>query len=308
MRKNILVTGANGQVGSELQKLVSNGAFSGSQFYFTDKDSLDITDYNATKAYLEENSIDTIINCAAYTAVDKAEEHPDAVYAINTTAVEQLAKLAKEFSIVLIHISTDYVFDGKTHLPINEEHPTNPQGVYAKSKKEAEDKILEINPKGALIIRTSWIYNHSGQNFLNTMLRLGQERDSLSVVCDQIGTPTYARDLARAILDILQSDYDFNQDAQIYHYSNEGSCSWYDFAQAIFESANIDCHLTPITSEEYPTAAKRPAYSVLSKEKIKRDFKLKIPYWGESLKSCLSLVEIPKQKEYKIGVIGSGFI
>ncbi len=308
MRKNILVTGANGQVGNELQALVANGHYKDVNFYFTDKESLDITDYNATKAFIEANSIDTIVNCAAYTAVDKAEEHPEEVYAINTKAVEHLAKLAKEYSIVLIHISTDYVFDGESHTPLSEDAPTNPQGVYAKSKREAEEKILEIAPKGAIIIRTSWIYSHTGHNFVKTMLRLGQERDALNVVCDQIGTPTYARDLARTILEILESNYDFSRDPEIFHYSNEGNCSWYDFAQAIFEISNIDCSITPISTQEYPTPAKRPPYSVLSKEKIKNEFQLQIPYWRDSLKSCLSLINVEKSKRAKIGVIGSGFI
>ncbi len=308
MHKNILVTGANGQLGSELQALVANENYSDRTFYFTDKDTLDITDFNAIKAYIELHNIDTIINCAAYTAVDKAEEHPEDVYAINTKAVEHLAILSKEYNIALIHISTDYVFDGKSHTPLTEEHPTNPQGVYANSKKEAEDKIVTINPHGAIVIRTSWIYSHNGHNFVKTMLRLGQERDALSVVCDQIGTPTYARDLARVILEILKSDYKFSDDVKIYHYSNEGNCSWYDFAQAIFEISNIDCKITPISTKEYPTPAKRPAYSVLSKDKIKEQFNLDIPYWRDSLKSCLALIDVQKSKRAKIGVIGSGFI
>ncbi len=308
MRKNILVTGANGQVGSELQALVANEVYKGVNFYFTDKESLDITDYSAVEAFIKEHSVDTIVNCAAYTAVDKAEAEPERAYAINTEAVAHLAKLAKEYAIVLIHISTDYVFDGQSHTPLGEDAPTNPQGVYAKSKRAAEEKILEIAPKGAIIIRSSWIYSHTGTNFVKTMLQLGQERDSLKVVCDQIGTPTYARDLARAILDILNSDYDFNQKPQIFHYSNEGNCSWYDFAQAIFEIGNIDCSITPISTKEYPTPAKRPAYSVLSKEKIKKEFNLTIPYWRDSLKSCLSLINVKKSKRAKIGVIGSGFI
>ena len=308
MRKNILVTGANGQVGSELQSLVVNQFDKSVNFYFTDKESLDITDFKALEEYIKKNNIDTIVNCAAYTAVDKAEENPDEVYAINTQAVEHLANLAKEHSIVLIHISTDYVFDGQNHTPLREDAPTNPQGIYAKSKRDAETKILEIAPKGAIIIRTSWIYSHTGHNFVKTMLRLGQERDSLNVVCDQIGTPTYARDLARTILEILQSSYDFTREPEIFHYSNEGNCSWYDFAQAIFEISNIDCTINPISTKEYPTPAKRPPYSVLNKDKIKSEFNISIPYWRDSLKSCLSLLKVEKSKKAKIGVIGSGFI
>jgi len=230
------------------------------------------------------------------------------VYNINHLAVKYLAEISKEREIKLIHVSTDYVFDGKSHTPLQESDKTNPQGVYADSKLKGEEAILDVNPKGSLIIRTSWVYSSGGANFVKTMIKLGQERDSLNIVCDQIGAPTYARDLARAILNILDKDSNLDEDAQIYHYSNEGNCSWYDFAEAIFEIAKLDCKANPISTKEYPTPAKRPSYTVLNKDKIKQKYNLGIPYWRDSLKQCISLMEIKEIKRAKIGVIGSGFI
>jgi len=308
MHKRILITGSNGQVGKEFQSLVSNNAYKGMHFYFTDRETLDITDKEAVSRFIADNQIDTIVNCAAYTAVDKAESEEALAYQINRDAVRNLAELAKENKIALIHISTDYVFDGKSHTPFKEDDPTNPQGVYAKSKHAGEQAIIEVAPKGAMIIRTSWVYSSDGHNFVNTMLRLGSEREALSVVCDQIGTPTYARDLARAILTILTRQQIPNDGVEIYHYSNEGNCSWYDFAQAIFEMAEIDCKVSPVPTEAYPTPATRPAYSVLNKEKIKEHFNVQIPYWRDSLRSCLSLMDVKDVKRYKVGIIGSGFI
>jgi len=308
MHKQILVTGANGQVGREFQSLVSNNAYEGMQFHFTDRDTLDITDKKSLEAYLEKYHIDTIVNCAAYTAVDKAEEEEELAYKVNRDAVRYMAELAKEKGISFIHISTDYVFDGKSHTPFKEDDGPNPQGIYARSKLAGEEAIIKTVPHGAMIIRTSWVYSSNGQNFVNTMLRLGTQRDTLNVVCDQIGTPTYARDLARAILTILSEQKVPHEGVEIYHYSNEGNCSWYDFAQAIFEIAEVDCKVSPVPTEAYPTPAKRPAYSVLNKEKIKESFHLDIPYWRDSLKSCLSLMDIKQIKRYKIGIVGSGFI
>jgi len=310
MSKNILITGANGQLGQEFQALVTNQTYwdDSVHFYFTDKDSLDIADNEAVVQFTDEKKIDTIINCAAYTAVDRAEDHEKLAYKVNYEAVKYLAELSLKKDIRFIHISTDYVFDGTSHTPLREEDQTNPQGVYAKSKRAGEEAILQINPKAAMIIRTSWIYSSYGNNFVHTMLKLGKEKEKLNVVCDQIGTPTYARDLARAILSILEEKVDFSKNVAIYHYSNEGNCSWYDFAQAIFELSHIDCKVNPISTSEYPTPAKRPSYSVLNKEKIKKVHQLKIPYWRDSLKSCLSLLDIKDVKQYKIGIIGSGFI
>lgn len=310
MPKHILVTGAQGQLGSELQKLVNarEDKFEAYTFYFTDKENLDITDKEAVETYTTVHEIDTIINCAAYTAVDKAEEEQEMAMRVNRDAVKNLATVAKENDIFLIHISTDYVFDGSSHLPFIEEDSTNPQGVYGLSKLAGEEEILNISPSHALIIRASWVYNDNGYNFVNTMLELGQSKESINVVCDQIGTPTYARDLAEVILHIVvEEKTNPTTSVEIYHYSNEGSCSWYDFAKAIFEIQNISCKVNPINSDAYPTRVKRPHYSVLNKEKIKQKYTLEIPYWRDSLEACLSHVS-KQTKQYKIGIIGSGFI
>ena len=310
MPRNILITGANGQLGHEFRTLVANqDRFESSDHYFfTDKQSLDITDKQAIERYVSLHKIDTIINCAAYTAVDKAEKEEELAYRINRDAVKNIAEVAKQHNIRLIHISTDYVFDGTSHTPLCETDAVNPQGAYAKSKYAGEEMIRSIAPKGAVIIRTSWIYSSTGHNFVKTMLREGGKRDEIRVVCDQIGTPTYARDLARAILAMLEKEKPDDDEIKIYHYSNEGNCSWYDFAQAIFEIAQVDCRVTPIGTHEYPTPTKRPSYSVLSKDKIKQDYGLEIPYWRDSLKSCISLLDLKEVKRYKIGIIGSGFI
>ncbi len=310
MVKNILVTGANGQLGSEIKYVAKNKDYKDFNLFFTDKNSLDITDFNAVEAFIKENKIDTIINCAAYTNVDKAEENPKDAYKINTYAVEGLAKLANKYSIVFIHISTDYVFDGQSYTPLREENTTNPLGVYGKSKDEAEKKILEINPKDAIIIRTSWIYSSLGSNFVKIMLELSKKHKTIKVVSDQIGTPTYARDLAETIFKILiaKNRGEGSDGAEIYHYSNEGSCSWYDFAKAIFEICNIDCNVAPISTMEHSTLAKRPLYTVLNKNKIKKDFNLAIPHWHDSLKKCLLQMDAKRGKTHNIGIIGSGFI
>jgi len=308
MPKTILVTGANGQVGREFQRLAQGATEEEMHFYFTDKESLDITDKQAIASFVEKNPIDVIVNCAAYTAVDKAETEKALADKINHQAVAHLAQIAKEKQIQLVHISTDYVFDGTAHRPLHEQDKTNPQGIYAKSKHAGEEAILQCNPKGSIIIRTSWVYNHDSHNFLNTMLKLGKERESIHVVSDQIGTPTYARDLASDIMKILKKEADFTRDTQIYHYSNEGSCSWYDFAQAIFELTDMDCKVVPIATEAYPTPAKRPAYSVLNKDKIKKEYGLDIPYWRDALKACLEQIDVENTKQYKIGIVGSGFI
>lgn len=307
MLKNILITGAKGQVGSEIGRLISqkNHDLENTNFHFTDKDTLDICDKKSVEDFIVLNQIDAIINCAAYTAVDKAESDEALAYLINEEAVKNLAEITKEKSLKLIHISTDYVFSHNKQTPFNEEDPTNPQGVYAKSKFAGEEAIRAVSPKDTLIIRTSWIYSSFGNNFLQTMLDLGKTRKSLCVVCDQMGTPTYAKDLAKAILDILAQGYSIDE-VGLYNYSNEGACSWYDFAEVIFELSHIKCEVSPIATEAYPTPAKRPAYSVLDKSKIKKDFTLSIRYWREAVKECLESIENVYQ--YKIGIIGSGFI
>jgi len=279
---NILVTGSKGQVGSELQELAGSYEYN---FFFTDRDSLDITDKESIAVFVKNNSIDTIINAAAYTAVDRAEE--DAVNAdkVNHLATKYLAEIAKEQNIKLIHISTDYVFDGKNYKPYNEDDVTNPNGVYGATKLAGEKAMQEINPKNSIIIRTSWVYSSFGANFVKTMLRLGKERDALGVIFDQVGTPTYARDLAKAILDIIPQVN--SERVEIYNYSNEGVLSWYDFAKEIMHMAKIDCQINPIETKEYPTPAIRPHYSLLNKAKIKKEFKIEIPYWKDSLNECL---------------------
>ncbi|HEX5329490.1 dTDP-4-dehydrorhamnose reductase [Sulfuricurvum sp.] len=280
---NILVTGANGQLGSEIQKLSLD--YPHYTFRFADRTILDLSDLSATEDFFENNRFDVIINCAAYTAVDKAESESDLADALNHRFVSTLAKIAKQHRTKLVHISTDYVYEGKNHRPYTETDPTNPQGVYGKTKCDGEKAILDVSPKNTIILRTSWVYSGYGNNFVKTMLRLGRERDSLGVIFDQVGTPTYAHDLAAAILEVLPLID--NQAPEIYHYSNEGVASWYDFAKAIFELSGVACHVNPITTDQYPTPASRPHYSVLNKSKFKADFSIPIPYWRDSLKSCL---------------------
>lgn len=287
MPKHVLVTGANGQLGSEIQSIFTD--YSGYKFYFSDTSSLDISDKKAIEGFCQTNSIDTIINCAAYTAVDKAEEDSENADRVNHIAVEYLAEISKAQNISLIHISTDYVFDGKSHKPYTEDGTVSPQGVYAKTKYLGEQALLSVNPQHSIIIRTSWVYSSFGNNFVKTMLRLGQERDTLGVIYDQVGSPTYAKDLAKAILDILPK-LD-NTDVEIFHYSNEGVCSWYDFAKTIFELSDIHCKVNPIETKEYPTPATRPHYSLLNKAKIKQQFDIEIPYWKDSLKTCLKTLK-----------------
>ena len=279
---NILVTGANGQLGSEIKNLSSEYNYN---FFFTDRDSLDITDEKDIKKFIETNDINTIINCAAYTAVDKAEE--DAVNAdrINHLAVKYLAEISKDKNIKLVHVSTDYVFDGTNHKPYSENDSTHPNGVYGRTKLDGEKSMQEISPDNSIIIRTSWVYSSFGNNFVKTMLRLGKERNSLGVIFDQAGTPTYARDLAKTILEILPNIE--NEKVEVYNYSNEGVLSWYDFAKEIMRMAKIDCQINPIETKEYPTPASRPYYSLLNKSKIKKEYNIIIPYWKDSLDECL---------------------
>ena len=283
----ILITGANGQLGKELQKLIPE--YPQFRFFPTDIDTLELCDKGAIKSFLENNRIEYIINCAAYTAVNKAEDEIDLCYQINRDAVKNLAETAGGRAKI-IHISTDYVFDGTSDRPIKETDKTNPQSVYGKSKLEGEQILLNIAPD-SVIIRTSWLYSSFGNNFMKTMIRLGKERDSLNVVNDQTGTPTYAADLAKAIIQIiLESEKRNFFQSGIYHYSNEGLCTWYDFCLKIHELTGINsCKVNPVTTAEYPTKAVRPAYSVLDKTKIKETFHLTIPNWEESLEKCLKI-------------------
>jgi len=294
MPKSILVTGANGQLGNELREL--SVFYTGDTFTFTGRSELDFSNTEAIRTYFIDKTVDIIINCAAYTAVDKAESEQAVAREINTTAIETLARIAKEKNISLIHISTDYVFDGKNFKPYVETDRTDPQGVYGQTKLDGELAMLTINPAKSLIIRTSWVYSSFGNNFVKTMLRLGKERDELGVIYDQVGTPTSARDLAQAILSIIQHPIlNAQKTTEIYHFSNEGVCSWYDFAKTIFELSDIDCNVKPIETLDYPTPAKRPHYSLLNKAKIKQTFDITVPYWKDSLQECLNVLKGNKQ-------------
>ncbi|MBW6535026.1 MAG: dTDP-4-dehydrorhamnose reductase [Mariniphaga sp.] len=286
----ILITGAYGQLGNELKELSVN--YPEWQFLFTDVDSLDITNEREVEVFFLENDPDFVVNCAAYTAVDKAESDEETTRKVNALAPEILARAAKQQNAGFIHISTDYVFNGNSFLPYTENNPVQPLGVYGKTKHDGEMRSLDSNPK-TIIIRTSWLYSSYGNNFVKTMLRLGKEREMLKVVFDQIGTPTFAGDLAKAILHIIKfyKDDPEKYSPGIYHFSNEGVASWYDFAKAIFELALINCKVLPVLTEEFPTAAKRPNYSVLNKSKIKATFNLEIPYWKDSLKICINKLQ-----------------
>lgn len=287
---NILVTGSKGQLGSEIKELSSNYSYN---FFFTTRDDIDITNKENIRNFCQINSINVIINCAAYTAVDKAETDIENADLINRKAVKKLALISKELNIKLIHISTDYVFDGKNFKPYCEEFQTNAQSVYGKTKLEGELEFININPKNSLIIRTSWVYSYYGNNFVKTMLRLGKEKESLGVIFDQIGTPTYAVHLAKTILDIIpQID---NEKVDIYNYSNEGVLSWYDFAKEIMKMAKLDCKINPIETFQYPTPAIRPHYSLLNKAKIKSKFNIEIPYWKDGLDDCLKRLNEKRQ-------------
>lgn len=279
---NILVTGANGQLGSELQK---TGFTVLDEVFYTDVAELDITDYSAVERFIKEKEIDTIINCAAYTAVDKAEEEPELAAKINTQAVANLAKAAAKEDCLLIHISTDYVFDGTAAKPYTEKDKTCPVSVYGETKLAGEEAILKSRCF-YIIIRTAWLYSEYGNNFLKTILRLAAERPEINVVNDQIGTPTYAGDLARAIVKIMENDERVEYEG-IYHYSNDGVCSWYDFATEIVKRSGLDCKVNPVTTAEYPTRTKRPAYSVLDKTKIKHIFEVEVPDWKDALERCM---------------------
>lgn len=287
---NILITGANGQLGNELRKLESN--YSNFNFLFTDVKELDITKTNDVEKFFDDNKISFLINCAAYTAVDKAEENKEAAHTLNTEAVKILSHIAKKHNTVMIHISTDYVFNGSNNVPYKESDTTKPNSVYGFSKLQGENEFINSGVKG-IIIRTSWLYSEFGNNFVKTMLKLTRERNSLNVIFDQIGTPTYAFDLAKAILSIISDATKLiinNKVPQIYHYSNEGVCSWYDFAKEISDIAGNKCSISPIETFEYPQPANRPHYSILNKSLIKSTFGIIIPNWKDSLKKCIAIL------------------
>ncbi len=286
--QTILVTGCAGQLGQSIQSIA--GDFPDFEFVFANRQGLDLNDETSIAKFFENQTFDVIINCAAHTAVDKAESEPELANQINHLAVQKLARIVKEHHSKLIHISTDYVFSGKQYRPYLETDEVQPQGVYGETKLYGEHDIQSILKTNAIIIRTSWIYSEYGNNFVKTILKLGQQRDTLNVIFDQVGTPTYAKDLAKSIMCIIKSQA-FNQEyfkTDIVNYSNEGVCSWYDFAKTIFELTNTQCRVLPVETKDYPTPAKRPHYSVLNKTKIKQTYHLTIPYWKDSLRLCLT--------------------
>ena len=282
--KQILVTGCRGQLGNELQKLAP--AYDETcVFHFTDVDELDITDRQAVYDYIESHSISIVVNCAAFTAVDKAESEPELCDLLNNVAPGYLAEAVESVGGTMIQVSTDYVFDGCGHRPYLEDDPTNPQTVYGRTKLKGEEAVIRTCA-GSMVVRTAWLYSTFGNNFVKTMLRLGKERETLGVVFDQVGSPTYARDLAAFILTAI----DRGIVPGVYHYTNEGVCSWYDFTRAIHRIAGIeekDCKVRPILTEEYPVPAPRPHFSVLDKQKVKNTYGIDIPWWEDSLKECL---------------------
>lgn len=283
---NVLVTGANGQLGQEIKKVEINcSCQSYEKFFYTDVDELDIKNLNDIKTYVKNNSIHFIVNCAAYTAVDKAESEPIKAELINKKGPANLANACAEMDIPLIHISTDFVFDGKKKAPYLETDETNPLSVYGKTKLEGEKEIIK-QESTFVIIRTSWLYSEYGNNFVKTIIKHAQEKTELKVVNDQIGSPTYAEDLADVILQIIPRIKKGTK--EIFHYSNEGSISWCDFAVKIIELKKLNCKILPIGTKDYPTAAHRPTYSVMDKSKIKKYFDITIPSWQDSLKKCIS--------------------
>jgi dTDP-4-dehydrorhamnose reductase len=286
----ILVTGKNGQLGRSIQKLVNTDTRidnnqSSNEYIFVGREMLDLSSESSISHYFGNNMFDIIINCAAYTQVDKAEQEVELANQINHLAVKQLASIANNQQARLIHISTDYVFDGESNKPSVETDIPNPINVYGRTKLAGEKALQEVMSTNAIIIRTSWLYSEYGNNFVSTMLRLSKERDELNVVSDQIGSPTYATDLAGAILEIIKNKEfsKLDQTTQIYHYSNEGEISWYEFAKEIFKIAKVDCEVSPITTQQYPTPAKRPRNALMKKDKISHQFGVSAIYWKESL-------------------------
>lgn len=277
----ILITGANGQLGTELHEILER-EFPGQTLY-TDVQELDLTNAKAVDSYVANNEITHIVNCAAYTAVDRAEEEKMLCAAVNTDAVKNLAMAADANGAKIIHISTDYVFDGTNHRPYRESDKVNPISQYGTTKRKGETLLLALAPQ-AIIIRIAWLYSAHGNNFVKTMLRLADSQPEIKVVCDQIGTPTFARDLARAVVKVLQSH---QWVPGIYHFTDEGAASWYDFAKAIFRIAGKDVKVTPIPTEDYPTPASRPSYSILDRTRIKATYGIEIPHWEEALADCL---------------------
>ena len=286
----VLITGSNGQLGSEIRELAAN--YSKLDLVFRNSHELDICSFEALQDFIIDHKINAVINCAAYTAVDKAEQDAEIAEEVNSKGVLNLVNALEKVNGKLIHISTDYVFDGNQYMPYRESDSVSPIGVYGETKREGELAVIN-STLDAIIIRTSWLYSSYGNNFVKTMLRLGNEKENLGVIFDQVGTPTYARDLAKTCLEILcgDSSEDISKNGSLYHYSNEGVASWYDFAISIMELGGKNCKVNPIQTKDYTTLAKRPQYSVLNKSKIKIDFKIEIPYWRDSLKDCIEKIK-----------------
>ena len=295
----ILVTGKNGQLGRSIKKIVNTDTKidnnqSPNEYIFVGREDLDLSSKSSVSHYFGNNDkFDLIINCAAFTQVDKAEQEAELANQINHLAVKQLASIASNQRARLIHISTDYVFDGKSDKPYTETDETNPINAYSRTKLAGEKALQTLMPMNALVIRASWLYSEYGNNFVSTMLRLGRERDELSVVNDQMGSPTYAADLADAILEIIKNKKfrDVAQTTQIYNYSNEGEISWHEFAKEIFKIEKIECKVNPVTSKQYPTPAKRPRNTLMNKDKIVKVFNIKISNWKSSLNTCMTLLK-----------------
>jgi dTDP-4-dehydrorhamnose reductase len=285
IKQSIMVTGSNGQLGTELKELASS--FTLYNFIFLSKEELPLQHFESVKKIFRDNHPQYCINCAAYTAVDKAETEKELAFRINGEAVGVLAAVCKEYDCRLVHVSTDYVFDGTASVPYKEDASTNPQSIYGASKLEGERKAHEYNP-GSIIIRTSWVYSEFGKNFVKTMLKLMNEKEEINVVSDQYGSPTYAADLAEMILQIIKFQ---NWQPGVYHYSNDGVISWYDFALMIKELSGSKCKVNPISTAQYPTPAKRPAYSVLDKTKIQQTFEISLRNWKNSLANCLERIK-----------------
>lgn len=281
----LLITGANGQLGNEMRVALQQCA--DIDVVYTDVDTLDITDLAQLDAFMLAEKVSHIVNCAAYTAVDKAEDDEVNATKVNVDAVRNLGIVAKKYDAKIVHVSTDYVFDGKSFKPYTEDMPVCPTNVYGRTKLAGEEALF-AECENAIVVRTSWLYSSFGNNFVKTMLRLGRERDELNVIFDQVGTPTYAADLAQTILAIIT---DKEWVSGIYHFSNEGVCSWYDFTIMIHKMAGIECKVNPIESSAYPVRTPRPHYSVLNKTKIKTTFSIEIPYWVDSLQKCLNILE-----------------
>ena len=285
MITTILITGSHGQLGNEMQQAAAR--FPAFRFIYTDVEDLDICDKAALDAFVKANDVNVIVNCAAYTAVDKAEDDVELCYKINAEAVRNIGEVAHQNGLKVVHVSTDYVFDGTNYMPYSEDQDVSPNTVYGKSKLAGEQALMETCEQ-AVILRTAWLYSSFGNNFVKTMIKLGTERDSLNVIFDQIGTPTYAADLGDTILKILSHE---TFSPGMYHFSDEGVCSWYDFTKTIHRIAGITCDVRPIETIDYPARTPRPHYSVLNKAKIKATYGITIPHWEESLERCMKILQ-----------------